>query len=156
MAATFLLLLLSVHSVLKCYGFQLQQPSNPVNLISLTRHRHAALMMAQTEQKPTPITVGAAISRPTQPSKRVSDPNSRQAANTTSPIGAKRSNISDQIKALADSGEWKQAKELFMSRNRPNTMEFAAIIFGARVCKEPSDGMAFYDRMVRELSQSSL
>ena len=156
MALTFITLLLGALTVLNCHGFQIQQPSNPVNLISLMRQRHTALMMAQTEQKPTSITVGAAISRPTQPSKRESDNKSRQAANTTSPTGSQRSNTADKIKALADSGEWKQAKELFMSRNRPNLMEFAAIIFGARVCKEQSDGMAFYDRMVRELSQSSV
>ena len=112
--------------------------------------------MAQTEQKPTPVPANAAPLKTSQPLKKPLEPRSKQITNTTNQVGVQRSNVCDKIKALADSGEWKQAKSLFLGRKRPTPMDFSAIIFGARVCKEQSDGMAFYDRMVRELSQSSV
>jgi hypothetical protein len=69
---------------------------------------------------------------------------------------ALRTNLGDKIKALGDRREWVGAKELFEQKKGPTAIEFSAILYASRVCKEHKDGMEYYKRMVDLLGQKSV
>jgi hypothetical protein len=67
-----------------------------------------------------------------------------------------RTALSDKIKSLGDIREWDEAKESFNSKKRPAVIEYAAIIYAARVCKEQKEGMNLYDLLIKEFGQNSV
>ena len=166
MSGSLIIVLLGVNVLLHCSAFHVRLLSDPVILTGLSRQRLNTLQMAQTEQKPKSYpdrkpraaTTTASISTESSTVRRPVDIRTRQASNSSASTSSQppRPSLGDEIKKLGDAREWEQAKALFHRKVTPTAVEFSAIIYAARVCKECSSGMLYYEMMVKELSQLSV